>query len=72
MWQSFEWVCSIPAELVSIAFFGGISLSMAFYGAKAAAWVDRVIGEAGDFDTYIGVFTAVAKKREALEGIAMG
>ena len=72
LWQIFEWDCSILAELVSIAFFGGISLLMAFYGAKAAAWVDRVIGEAGDYDTYIGVFTAVAKNKGSFGGHCHG
>ena len=54
------------ARSVSNAFIEGISLSVAFHGAKAAAWVDMVIGIVVDHDTYIGVFTAVAKIREAL------
>ena len=39
---------------------------MAIHGAKAAAWVDTVIGKFVDYGTYIGVFTAVAKIGEAL------
>ena len=50
---------------MSIAIIGGISLSVAIHGAKAA-WVDMVIGKFVDYGTYIGVFTAVAKVGEAL------
>ena len=66
MWKSLEWALSIFARFVSIAIIGGISLSVAFHGAKAAAWVDMVIGNFVDYGTYIGVFTAVAKVGEAL------
>ena len=66
MLERFEWACSILARFVSIAIIGGISLSVAFHGAKAAAWVDMVIGKVVDYGTFIGVFTAVAKIGEAL------
>ena len=51
------------ARSVSNAFIEGISLSVAFHGAKAAAWVDMVIGIVVDHDTYRGVFTAVATNK---------
>ena len=61
-----ERACSIFARFVSLAFIEGTSLSVAIHGKKAAAWVDMVNGKLVDRETYIGVFTAVAKIGEAL------